>query len=272
MSTSEHPVTDVRSGSPVWLPTALGVLWFMSLEFIIQAGERRTIEIIGLGLSAATLLLAVTWQWLADRRRQQPPDGSLGTWLIMMATIGATVFAGAFTSANSVLVRHAPAHVVAVIGSLLLVGWLHHQERRVIDPLRGRFAVFSMTVAIWWMVISLLSWSVFLSLPLWWVIGGGGAAGVLASLVVWWDAGIQSGIIRRALLPTAFISLEIATVTWWLPTAVLVSATVATTLLIFYMQVGRHLWLHTWHPGRGRRYLLAGGAVLVFVLLTARWI
>lgn len=272
MSTPDQPVTGLGSGWPAWLPSVIGLLWFVGLEFIIQSGDRRTVEVIGLSLAAAIMLITVVWQWRADRRRQRPPDGSLGTWLILLSSIGATIFAGALTNASSMVVRHLPAHIVALTSAILLVGWLHHQERHVIDPLRGRFAVFAMTIVVWWTIISLLSWAVFLSLSVWWVVGGGAAVALLASLVVWWDAGVATETIRRALIPTAIIGLEVMAVSWWLPTAVLVGATVATTIIIFFIQVGRHLWLHTWHPGRGRRYVLTGGLVLALVLLTARWV
>ncbi len=270
--TSLSSLQASRLGPPVWLGTAIGLAWFVAAELIIASANRRSLALAGFGLAAVVMVVTIIQQYLHDRRRGRVPIGALGALLICTSAVGVVIFAGGLTSVTSVVWRQLPAHLMAVVSSSLLTGWWHHQQRQVADPLRGRFAAFIMTIVVWSFGFTALSWAVFLGLPLWRLLVVTVITSSLASVVVWLDAGLEPSRVWRTLGPTVVLTAEIWIVSWWLPTAVLVGTTVATTMCLLYTQVARHLWLHTWHPGRGRRYALVGLAVIGLTLLSARWV
>ncbi len=273
MLSTEHSSTEPpRLRPPAWLGSVLGVLWFTAMEFVIFSLDHRVFLSMGLGLAAVVLLILAITQVRSTLPHRRRSTGALGSLLIAISSAGVVIFAGGLTSVTSGLLRQLPAHAMAIIGAALLTAWWHHQERQVVDLLRGRFAAFVMTVVVWGFGLSALSWIIFLGLPIWQFLVVTVVATCLASLVVWSDAGVQWPTIWRALVPTAVIATEVWMVAWWLPTSVLVGTTVATTIAILYIQVARHQWLKTWNPGRGRRYLMIGLVVALLTLLSARWV
>lgn len=273
MDRQDQPHLEVASiGLPVWQPALFSVAWLAGLELLIWSPDRGRVLWIAITVLAAVMIVTLTQKILNTRRRHRPPHGPLGALIIFIASAAATVFAGTLTTVTSELWRNLPAHAVALAGASLLFGWLMHQSREVLHPLRGRFAVFAMTICLWELGYAASSWAVFLSLPVWWTVGGMTGLTALAAMVVWWDAKISTPVIVRGLPLVALAGGELWLAAWWLPTAVFVGTTVATTALILYVQVARHSWLNTWHAGRGRRYVLTAASVIGVALLTARWL
>jgi hypothetical protein len=74
-----------------------------------------------------------------------------------------------------------------------------------------------------------------------------------------------------ALVELQGLGAELAVVGWWLSTSVWTSSVLITVLGMMMVHMSRHVWLDTWKPGRGKRYILLGVSVMAMVILTAKW-
>lgn len=263
--------TPLASTTKAWLSNVAGLLWFGSLELLLLSSQNHLFGWLAVGMMVLVLVgvIIMEFRWTTIGRG---PFVLFGSLIIAAASSGLMFFSGTVTASISTIFRQLPAHLTAITGAIALTAWLHHSQRQVVDPLRGRFAVFIMALSIWAGVYSGLSWAVFMGLQPWWLAIGGAALLVLTGWVVWQDAGIPWTRFRWPLVVSALFGAETVVVSWWLPTPLAVGATVATTMMVLYLQVNRHLWLNSWHPGRGRRYLWTGTAIIILSLLTARWI
>lgn len=119
---------------------------------------------------------------------------------------------------------------------------------------------------------ALLSAGVYLNLSPIVIIVGGAALSAVAAVLVWFEAGLSFRQVRWGLLAVAWLGAELLTLTWWLPTALVVGSVIGATTITLVVQATRHLWSGEWQPGRGRRYLVAGLTICLSALISARWI
>lgn len=230
-------------------------VWVVALELAIRY------HTIGLYIAMGMAVLIIVWALVQWRRRLMTNVAGVATFMIAVTTISAISFApGPW-----------PQHVVVAVSAGLL--WLVGQQRqRPHDDLRRRTMAFTTAVLIWFSWYSLLSASVYLNINVLWLVPVAALMTTAAALVGWLETDLTLRQVRWGLLATAWFGAELFAVTWWLPTAILVSSTVATTVVALMVQAARHLWKGHWEPGRSRRYVAVGATVVLIVLATARWI
>ncbi len=250
-----HPESagDSRFGVVV---TGLGVIWFVALEAVLRWPRAGAWLALGLGV----LLAVWTSRWRTrERSRWSLP---LAVALMTLTSLGALIFTS----------HHLAQHLMALLSAVTLTSFLDQAQHEMADELRGRLASFSLAVSLWFGWLALLSAGTFLSVDRWWLVLGGAALTTAVAVVLWLECGMGSPLWRRWLPVFGWLGAETMLVTWWLPTSVLVGSVVATTLLSLMIQSSRHVWQGTWEPGRGRRYVLVGSAIMLLVMVTARWI
>lgn len=236
--------------------TGLGVIWFLALEAVLRWPRVG----VWLAFGLAALLAVWTGRWRTrERSRWSLP---LAVALITFTSLGALVFAS----------HHLAQHLMALLSAVTLTSFLDQAQHEMADELRGRLASFSLTVSLWFGWLALLSAGTFLSVDRWWLVLGGTALTTTVAVVLWLECGVAGRLWRRWLPAFAWLGAETTLVTWWLPTSVLVGSIAATTLLSLMIQSSRHIWQGAWEAGRGRRYVLVGSAIMLLVLVTARWI
>lgn len=249
------PIENTSGKSQSIILVFVTLLWLAALETVIRY---HGIGIyIAAGMAVVIMLWAI-WQW---RGHHMTNVASVATFMIAITTMAAVSFVpGPW-----------PQHIVTVVsvGLLWLVG---KQRQRAHDDLRRRTMAFTTAVLIWFSWYGLLSASVYVNIAIYWLVPVAAVMTTTAALVGWLETDLTLRQVRWGLLAMAWFGAELFVVTWWLPTAILVSSTVATTIVALLVQATRHLWKGHWEPGRSRRYVLVGSAVIVAVLATARWI
>lgn len=255
MSANERPALQQKMETQAGVVLA-GLLWLGALEWLIVQPS------IGIWAAAATAVLIVTvgGLWLSMRGSR---------WLLMVHLF---VVVATSATALSFVTERLWQHGVAIIAAGLVVGAF----RQAFEPsellLRGRLAAFSMTIVMWFGWVSILSVNVFTNLATWWLTLFGAVLMTAVTVVVWAEAEVPWRKFGRWLPVWALWGAEMALVIWWLPTSIIVSSIVATTIIMLFLQAARHYWLDTWSPDRGRRYITVGSTIVIAVLLTARWI
>lgn len=233
-----------------------GLLWAGALEWLIA---QPTIGAWIAG-TAALLIMIVGGAWLSIKGSR---------WLLVNHLFVVLVTSGL---ALVFVTNSAWQHGVAIVGAGLVMAAF----RQALEPperhLRGRLAAFTMTVVMWFGWVSIFSANVFTNLASWWFIIFGAALTTTVAIIVWAEADVPWSRFGRWLPVWAVFGAETAVVVWWLPTSILVSSIVATTVTMLVFQTMRHYWLDSWSPERGRRYSWVGLSIVVAVLLTARWI
>jgi len=243
------------TGAPNIAPIILALLWAGTLEWYVA------FPVVGLIVTGIVYLVIAGWAYRHRARLVSRGSFWLGIGLFLLATLGGLSFA------TSPLAQH------AIIILTAMVAWIYLDQatHQVAPVLQGRVAMFVMTLTYAAAIVTLLNLRTFVVAPLWFVIGLGTFIGTLVCIIVWLDLEIPFSRFRRVVPWIIWLAAEIMVLAWWLPTSFYVSAVVATTILMLFVNLGRHVWRDTWEPARGRRYILIGGAVLLLVLLTARW-
>ncbi len=142
------------------------------------------------------------------------------------------------------------------------------------DVLAGRLinVVAALTVFFGWITFLSFGIGIFFIWPWWWLAISGALLTGAMSVIIWQTSGVPWHVSRRHLWLAVILGFEIMLATWWLPTVVFVGGILAATLVTLWAQTLRHIWLQTWEPGRGRRYLTVGLSIIMAVLITARWV
>jgi len=240
------------TGAAFIVPAAL---WLASLEMAIRY---HRVGLIAAGVVGLALIVWAVWQWWVKISNSVV---AVATTMLVLTTLGGLSFVAGIWAQQ----------VVIVVGVLTL--WLVGQQRqRQHDDLRGRTMAFATAVFIWLTWFSFLSASVYLNIRMIWLLGGAALMTAAAAHLVWLESGIDPKKYRWGLFAVAWFGGELFAVTWWLPTTIFVGSAVATTVVALMIQACRHLWVGNWEPGRSRRYLTIGTGVILFVLLSARWI
>jgi hypothetical protein len=239
-----------------WLLTA-PLAWIGLMEFTLRAPR------IGIvfTLAAAVAIPALSWLWL---HHHVPRWGlPLAVFVLLLSAV----------AAFSVVNIRWWQHVVVGISAVALYWLMRGDDVAAGQPQRGRITSFTMALAVFSLWLSELTFGVglYVAVP-WWllaVIAAGSTAAI--AFVTWATIDVPIGRFRRGLIWSALLGAELMVALWWLPTPAHVGAIVATTVIMLWLQAGRHMWLNDWRPDRGRRYVIIGGAVISLVLLTARW-
>ncbi len=246
------PHQSTVSGVGFVVPAAL---WLAGLEMAIRYHRVGLLMAAGIGL---VLLAWAAWQW---RRKLSNSVVAVATTMLAVTTLGGLSFAAGAWAQQTII-------VVSVL-TLYLVG---QQRQRQHDDLRGRTMAFATALFIWLTWFSFLSASVYLNIRMPWLVLGASIMTAAAAHLVWLESGIDPKKYRWGLLAVAWFGAELFAVTWWLPTSIFVGSAVATTVVALLIQASRHLWKGHWEAGRSRRYVVIGGAIIMVVLLSARWI
>lgn len=232
-----------------------GLLWLGALEWLII---QPTFGVWAAGV-AAIMIVAAGGLWLGLNASR---------WLLIVHLF---VVVATSATALSFVTDRIWQHGVAIIGAGLVMGAF----RQAFEPgeliLRGRLAAFSMTIVMWFGWLSILSINIFTNLATWWLMIFGAILMTAVTVVVWAEAEVPWRRFSRWLPLWALWGAEMALVIWWLPTSIIVSSIVATTIIMLFLQATRHYWLDTWSADRGRRYISVGSTIVAAVLLTARW-
>lgn len=233
-----------------------GLLWLGVLEWVIA---QPAVGIWGAG-AAVVLIIVVGGVWLSLQGSR---------WLLMTHLFVVLVASG---TALLFVTNESWKHGVAIVGAGLVMAAF----RQALEPpepiLRGRLAAFAMTLVTWFGWVSILSVNVFTNLATWWLMLFGAILTTIVAAIVWAEADVPWRQFARWLGWWFIFGAEMTIVIWWLPTSILVSSIVATTLQLLIVQAVRHHWLGTWTADRGRRYMTVGGSIIIAVLLTARWV
>lgn len=255
MSANERPALQQRMETQAGVVLA-GLLWLGALEWMIVQPA------IGLWavVLAAILIVVVGGLWLR----------LLGSRWLLMTHLFIVVVVSASTL--SFVTERLWQHGVAIMGAALVLGAFRQAFEPSERMLRGRLAAFTMTIVMWFGWISILSLNVFTNMATWWFMIFGAILMTAVTTVVWAEADVPWRRFGRWLPVWAVLGAEMALVIWWLPTSILVSSIVATTIIMLFLQTARHYWLETWSADRGRRYIAVGSTIVGTVLLTARWI
>jgi len=232
-----------------------GLLWLGALEWLIVQPT------IGLwaAATAAVLIVMVGGLWLSIYGSR---------WLLMVHLF---VVVATSATALSFVTDRLWQHAVAIVGAGLVISAFRQALEPAEQHLRGRLAAFGMTIVMWFGWLSILSVNVFTNLATWWLMIFGAVLMTGVTIVVWAEADVPWRRFSRWLPVWAFWGAEMALVIWWLPTSIIVSSIVATTIIMLFLQAMRHYWLATWSADRGRRYVAVAGGIVTAVLLTARW-
>lgn len=240
---------------PRFAPALIALLWVGALEWYRVNPK--------IGAIAMVVVFAATSIWAYRHRQHLVSRGSF--WL------GITVYAVTGLGALSFVSTPFSQHLVIAIMSIVAWFYLRQAVRPTSSELQGRTATFVMSLVYFSGVMSLLSLGIFARQPWWVVVGGGTVLYTLVAAIVWLDLEVPLRNFRRSLPWMAFLGAELMGVAWWLPTSVYASSILVTTIGVLFIHLGRHVWGDTWRPARGRRYLAIGLAIVVLVLLTARW-
>lgn len=213
----------------------------------------------------AAVLLGLVWLtlWLAQQREElaRPRLAALATLLYLMATFGAISFTGS----------HLTQQVIAVVSAIVFFLSSRHWHRTKEPLFRGRVAAFMMTFAVAGLWYTLLSANVLVVLSWYWLLVLAAGLTMAVAVVVWREAALPWPHVRQALPAVIIFGVEVMLATWWLPTVPFVGTIIATTMLMLTLQFTRHIFKGDWTPGRGRRYMAIGMAIVIIVLATARW-
>lgn len=239
-----------------WLGPVMGAVWLAVIEAYFRWPVPGGIMVI-----MALIIFPLTLHFF---RHLWPHPWTTEVTLDLVLLTSVTMA----TFLTSVLGRQ----VLAATSVGLLLMTLQGSQTSPIGALQGRITLFIMTVSMWFGWLSLLSLKIFLSWPIGLLIGLAAVLTMMVAGVVWLDGGVPPKKVWRSVWLAGWLGLELFIAIWLLPTSTLVGSVVATTIIMLWAQFCRHLWLQTWQPDRGRRYLTIGSAVIVVVLLTARWI
>ncbi len=237
------------------LTFAVAFFWFAILEWSMTHAR--------IGVPAAGIMAIALTLWTTRWRTNNPSriGLALGTFNLLACCLLGFGF----------VPEGLPQHVVAVFSALLLIVWLQQSMERLDEGIRGRIALLLMTCAYWLSLIGLLGSSIFANVDWWWLAVASGALTSTIAMVVWLEVGAQWLVFRRAMPFIFLLGAELYMVIWWLPTSVLVGSVIATTIMMLFLQLCRHIWLDTWQAVKGRRYIVVGGTIIALVMLTARW-
>jgi hypothetical protein len=162
-------------------------------------------------------------------------------------------------------------YATLISSGILLWMYLRQATLPTSNELQGRMMIFLMTLSFWSGMVALYFLGVMVNWPWWRVISIGAVFYVVVATIVWLDLQVAFKTFRRALFPMFWLGAELAAIGWWLSTSVWVSSFIVTVLGMMMVHSTRHVWLNSWKPGRGKRYLILGITVLLSVLLTAKW-
>lgn len=231
-------------------------VWVGALEYAIRYPSASLWLAAVAAAAVAGLAASVT------RRRPSRRSIILGMAVLFGTTAAVLLFAPGARWQQAVV-------VVSAVLALMLIRLPDVAHR---SELQGRVMMFIMTMVMVFGWAAILSFGVFFSVRWWWLMLMAVVLTGVVAVIVWEDAGAAWVRWRRHLPFVLVLAAEMLLVIWWLPTTVVVGSVVATTMLMLALQIFRHLWLETWKPGRGRRYLIIGVTVVGLVLVTARWV
>jgi hypothetical protein len=234
----------------------LAAVWLGAIELVINT---LLVGAIAIALASA---LVIGWTFFGRHQVTSRLALRIGMILILISTIGALVF-----------LPHGALIQLLCWGSAALV-FIYGQQATEPTPtlLQGRLTTFAMVVVIWLILLASLSWAVYIN-GQWWEVGLVGLVTVpLVATVICLELGVAGRQIRSIIPWLAGLGAELFIATWWLPTAVIVGATVTTVVVTLFIHAVRHVWVGNWQPARARRYLIIGLAIVSLVLLTARYI
>lgn len=233
----------------------LAAIWFGAMQAFIA----RPL----LGFSAVFVAGIIILGWVFGARHRVISSWSyrLGVVLVLLSSLLAMIFLG-----------ENGQQYMAWGSAILLLIYLQQATEHTPTLLQGRITTFVMTVTMWLLVWSFLNWAVFVNGRWWQVVLGGVLAVTAVSIVVWLELGIAWQKFRSTLPAMVWLGGALLLTIWWLPTAVVVSSTVATVMIMLFIHIIRYVWIGDWQPRRGHRYLLIGGIIIATTLLTARWV
>ena len=248
--------TRTRSSLQPWLVAVFCLAWAGAFELFGR-------WIVPGGIVAFLVMVAIM-ATIRMMRKILPNSWSamVGTAVIFLTSVAAFIFM------TTVLGRQ----LVIVTSAGLLVVLLHSEEHSPVELLQGRTTLLAMVVSYWLGFVGLLGMKVFLNWPLWILCLAAGVLTLAVAGVIWSEAGVPHWKVRLPLIFSAWLGAELYLGMWALPTALFVGSAVGATVALLWIQATRHMWLNSWRPERGRRYLALGATIIVVVLLTARWI
>lgn len=235
---------------------ALSLAWFTVLEIMMSHPYP--------GMIAAAVVMLISMAWVFRRRGNLTSVWSfrIGSFLFLLTSAVALAF---MTSPLS-------KHGLAVLSAVVLYIFFAQAEGDIPDELQGRITTFVMTVSFWFAIMSLLSFGIFVNGKWWQLVIAAVPIYTIIAAVIWLELGVSWLKFRHILPMIAWLGAELMLVAWWLPTSILVGSVVATIIGMLFLHLCRHIWLGTWKPGRGRRYIVIGVTIMLVVLLSARWI
>lgn len=240
---------------PQLAPFLWGVAWSGVLWWFLRQPA------MGIWYALGLAVLVSLW---AYRHRQHLVSPRSFWW-------GTAVFLLASVTMISFVTSSVAKYATLVMSGILLWAYLRQAIQQTNEELQGRMMIFIMTLSYWSGMASLYFLGIMMSWPWWQIFSIGAIWYAMVATIVWLDLRVALKTFRRALLPMVWLGAELAAVGWWLSTSVWTSSVLVTVLGMMMVHMSRHVWLDTWKPGRGKRYILLGVSVMAMVILTAKW-